>query len=79
MDCLSIVISEETGRISVASLGELKQGLSVDEVEERINLHFDVRRPARMHIDEFAADIPLAHETSPEPRDGRPAERVNQP
>src|ERR1035437_10093991 len=64
-DCLSIVISEESGRISVASFGELTQGLSVDQVEERINLHFDVRRPAQ--------------ENGPEPGDGRPAEKAALP
>ena len=64
-DCLSIVISEESGLISVASFGELTQGLSVAQVKERINLHFDVRQPAP--------------ETSPEPGDGRPAEKAAQP
>jgi diadenylate cyclase len=64
-DCLSIVISEETGLISVASFGELTQGLSVAQVKERINLHFDVRQSAP--------------ETSPGPGDGRPAEKAAQP
>jgi hypothetical protein len=49
----------------VASFGELSQGLSVAQVEERINLHFDVRQPAP--------------ETSPGPGDGRPAEKAAQP
>jgi diadenylate cyclase len=58
-DCLSLVVSEETGRISVAAGGDLKQGLSIAEVERRINLHFGVRRPAAAHADEFSADLPL--------------------
>jgi diadenylate cyclase len=61
-DCLTLVVSEETGRISVAAFGELNQGLSILEVSERINRHFGVRRPTLMHIDEFPADIPLAPE-----------------
>lgn len=58
-DCLSLVVSEETGRISVASFGELVSGLSVTEATERINRHFGVERPSGTHIDEFPADIPL--------------------
>jgi diadenylate cyclase len=65
-DCLSLVVSEETGRISVASFGELIQGLPIPDVAERINLHFGVQRSFPMHIDEFPADIPLASETSAE-------------
>ena len=44
-DCLAVVVSEETGRISVAAFGELVQGLSPAEVLERINRHFEVQRP----------------------------------
>jgi diadenylate cyclase len=78
-DCLSVVVSEETGRISVASFGDIAQGLSVPAVLERINLHFEVGRPSQPQIDEFAADIPLAKESTQAPADIRPADRVNQP
>jgi diadenylate cyclase len=61
-DCLAIVVSEETGRISVAAFGELAQGLSPAELLERVNRHFEVQRPTSMRIDEFPADIPLAQE-----------------
>lgn len=64
-DCLSLVVSEETGRISAASFGELTQGLSVTEVGERINRHFGVERPPLSPIDEFAADVPLSPEAPP--------------
>jgi diadenylate cyclase len=64
-DCLSIVVSEETGRISAAAFGELAQGLSANELLERINRHFEVQRPTSMQIDEFPADIPLAQDTEP--------------
>jgi diadenylate cyclase len=39
-DCLSIVVSEETGRITIAAGGEIEQGLMIHEVEERIGVHF---------------------------------------
>jgi diadenylate cyclase len=79
-DCLALVVSEETGRISVAAFGELIQGLSIPDLVERINRHFGVQRPAPMQIDEFAADIPLAGEPGPVPTaDTRAVERVNQP
>src|SRR5690242_17172619 len=71
-DCLSIVVSEETGRISVAAFGEIVQGLSPNDLLERINRHFEVQRPTTMQIDEFPADIPLAQEG-----DSRPSERIN--
>ena len=71
-DCLSLVVSEETGRISLAAFGELVQGLSVAEVVDRIDRHFGVQRPAGVPIDEFPADIPLAHDHPPqEPRSER--------
>lgn len=58
-DCLSLVVSEETGRVSVAAFGELTPGLSLREVDERICTHFGVRRTATNLTDEFAADIPM--------------------
>jgi len=61
-DCLALVVSEETGRISVAAFGELVQGLPPNEVLERVNRHFEVQRPTTTQIDEFPADIPLAPE-----------------
>src|SRR6185437_4707540 len=70
-DCLSIVVSEETGRISVAAFGELVQGLSTADVQERLNRHFEVQRPTPMVIDEFPADIPLAQDS-----ENHPAERL---
>ncbi len=72
-DCLSLVVSEESGRISAAGFGELIQGLTMQDVAERINRHFGVHRPAPMHIDEYAADIPLA-QPAPGARAETPAE-----
>ena len=84
-DCLSLVVSEETGRISVASFGELVQGVALNDVVERVNRHFGVERPTPTQIDEFTADIPLAGEPVVLPgaeghpgADGRPAEKAAQ-
>jgi diadenylate cyclase len=62
-DCLSVVVSEETGRISVAAFGELTPGPSLRELDERICTHFGVRRTTPYTIEEFAADIPMEAET----------------
>lgn len=58
-DCLSVVVSEETGRISLAAGGELKQGLSIAELERQINLHFGVRKTSGARAEEFPADLAL--------------------
>src|SRR5215470_18577782 len=70
-DCLSLVVSEETGRISIAAYGELMQGIELAEAEERIQRHFGVQRPTSSEIGEFPADIPLTAGDEPKP----PAER----
>jgi diadenylate cyclase len=43
-DCLAIMVSEETGLISVAAFGELERGVTIDRVDKRINEHFGVAR-----------------------------------
>ena len=58
-DCMSVVVSEETGRISVAAFGELDVGLTPHEVEERIVAHFGARSTTPHFIDQTAADIPM--------------------
>jgi len=42
-DCLSIVVSEETGEVSIAAFGEMEMNVSLDRVRERLN---DGRREA---------------------------------
>ena len=76
-DCLSLVVSEETGRVSIATYGELTGGLSIAEAMERIHVHFGVQRHAPMAIDQYPADVPMADKSEPvgEPT---PAEKANQ-
>jgi diadenylate cyclase len=45
-DCLSIIVSEETGLISVVAFGEIESGVTIERVDERINHHFGVQRKA---------------------------------
>jgi len=72
-DCLSVVVSEETGRISIAAFGELVPGISVAELVDHINRHFGLQRGHADH-----PDVPPAAESAPT-GDQRPSEKVIQP
>lgn len=63
-DCLSLVVSEGTGRISVAAFGEMEQGLSLRAVDERISAHFGAERPGPSLGEEEPADSPMSTEPS---------------
>ena len=43
-DCLALVASEETGRISIAAFGEIETDVTMERVEERIAKHFGRKR-----------------------------------
>lgn len=43
-DCLALVVSEETGRISVAAFGELESDVTLTRVAERVAQHFGRKR-----------------------------------
>jgi len=73
-DCLSLVVSEETGRISLAAFGDLATGLALRDVDERICTHFGVRRSAAHLIDEFAADIPMENHRPAGAKPAKPKE-----
>jgi len=49
MDCISLVVSEETGRLSIAIGGELFYNLSIDEVKIKL---LDELRPKKIILDE---------------------------
>jgi len=66
-DCLALVVSEENGRISVASFGELASGLTIPEMMERIHHHFGAARPNAAPAEEFRPGIPLASAQPPAP------------
>lgn len=46
-DCLSLIVSEESGRISVAAFGEIEIDVSPERLEERINDHLIRRRTSQ--------------------------------
>ncbi|MEN6606929.1 MAG: diadenylate cyclase CdaA [Bryobacteraceae bacterium] len=58
-DCMAIVVSEETGRISVATSGEIEMGVTLRRVDERFAQHFGRRAPSAVLPDEEAGDIPF--------------------
>jgi len=72
-DCLSVVVSEETGRISVAAFGELVSGISLSELVDRVNQHFGLQRPARAEAPGFLHEPESAGVNG----DSRSTERVN--
>jgi diadenylate cyclase len=49
-DCMALIVSEESGLISVATFGNLERGLTIERVDERINQHFNVSRRKRAAI-----------------------------
>jgi len=73
-DCLSLVVSEETGRVSVAAGGELTAGIPIAAITERINQHFGVQRPQS----EAPLIVHAPHVVAERPEERR-AERVNLP
>jgi diadenylate cyclase len=42
-DALALIVSEETGAISIASAGEIEQGVTIERAEFRIRRHFGMR------------------------------------
>lgn len=60
MDCISLIVSEETGRLSMAIGGELYYNLTLDEVKTKL---LDELRPKKMIFDE---DVENAEEETHE-------------
>ncbi len=42
-DCMALVVSEETGRMSVAAYGEIETEVTLSRIEERLSKHFGRR------------------------------------
>ncbi|MBY0372851.1 MAG: diadenylate cyclase CdaA [Bryobacteraceae bacterium] len=40
-DCLSVIVSEETGQISIASHGEIEQHVTLERLEDRLWVHLN--------------------------------------
>ena len=72
-DCLSIIVSEETGWISIASFGELHQNLSLEQVDDLINRHFGVGKFKSVRPNFGSTGSPADADRL---RDSEPRERV---
>ena len=71
-DCLSLVVSEETGMISVAAFSEVERGVTIERVDQRISEHFGVS-PQTMP-DSAPHHVPQRKEDSVETIGGRSGE-----
>ncbi len=67
-DCLTIVVSEQTGGISVAAFGEIEQGVTLRRAEEIMAKHFGRRPSTTVLLEEPEDDA--ASESSPGHRRG---------
>jgi len=71
-DCLSLIVSEETGQISVAAFGDIESGVSIERVDERIHEHFGAHRkltiPGRPSSPYAAKSLDQEHTVGPGPR-----------
>ena len=73
-DCLSIVVSEETGSISVAAFGEIASGIPLGELVQRIHRHFGMQ-----HSSEGASGSAPAREEAELVEARRSVDGVNGP
>ena len=48
-DCISIIVSEETGRISIATFGEIEADITLERLELRMMNHFGRRAQESRH------------------------------
>ena len=66
-DCLTLVVSEETGRISVAAFGDIEMDVTPQRLEQRITAHIIRKTTAptfRQQIGEPEEDVALERESS---------------
>ncbi|HEY3743315.1 MAG TPA: diadenylate cyclase CdaA [Bryobacteraceae bacterium] len=62
-DCISLIVSEETGQISVAAFGEIERDVAIERVEERLAMHAKYRA-AETDRDPETRSIPTPREES---------------
>lgn len=72
-DCISLIVSEETGWISYAAFGEIHQNLTIEQIGENINRHFGVGkyRTQRPSFD-FPMETDRMRDSDAHQRVGRP-------
>lgn len=57
-DCMSLVVSEETGSIALAVAGKLEPGMTIQQVDERIHQHFGSSRPRPIGYGAASSTVP---------------------
>jgi diadenylate cyclase len=76
-DCLSIIVSEETGLISVAAFGDIESGVTIERVDERIHQHFGVERKVKPTGRPLPPSVPPAPPSvPPAPREDAAVESI---
>ena len=63
-DCLSLIVSEETGKISIAAFGEIESDVTIERVDERISLHFGVASEKKPALSRATAPLSKRRSTS---------------
>jgi diadenylate cyclase len=66
-DCLSLVVSEETGRISAVAFGEIEMDVSIERLEERITEHIVHKRTSatfRQQMGSIEEDMSIERENT---------------
>ena len=71
-DCLALVVSEETGRFSIAAFGEIELDVTLKRVKERIDRHFGRPRPEPEPVAGSASGLPLDSAEAGWRKAGRP-------
>jgi diadenylate cyclase len=65
-DCLSIVVSEETGRISLVAFGDIESDVSTKRVEQRLASHAHRRDPSPAREDSYLSEAGTLDVAPPE-------------
>jgi diadenylate cyclase len=78
-DCLALVVSEETGRISVAAFGEIEPDVALSRVEERLAQHLGRKAHRLERPLAFREAEPRLEEPENGPPQGHSAETAEQP
>ncbi len=64
-DCLAVIVSEETGRISLAAFGELESDVTIEKLAARLDLHYSRKDAARLKAGEATAVSAVREESNP--------------
>lgn len=64
-DCLAIIVSEETGRISLAAFGELEPNVTQDRLAARLELHYSRKDALPIFSGEPVAAPTVREESKP--------------